>query len=1150
MTNGHWRSVSPENVYSFDNANINVLSINVINETIWKAWHASEIFDILGTDNYFWLATSSGLEKRDAESGVLLELINKKSGLPGNVITSLADDYEGGLWLAVTDSLFCGNSTLVHLDSGGTIQEMPLPDNATASIIELYSDRPGEVWLGTSDRGAFHYYYGNWEVFDTSNSPLLSNHVSSIVTSNYLYPFSKHTAIFGGSELWIGTFKGLYHRKVDYTWDVFLSSNSDLGTNITHALTMDTDGGLWMGTPAGLYYYKDGVWTSIDSNDSPLPLASNINFVESDGEGGVWINTGVEDIGLLHRLEDGSWESFTTDNSTLPSNVVTCMDVDRSNNLWVVSGGFPVKYSSDGKWKTYHVGFITPNTEGARPDYATSSNCGKYINAIISDGDNGTWVGSTFGLQHLSGGILQNYTTENSDIPSNYITALALDDSGVSGPSLWVGTLNGLAFYTPNTNSWQNFTTENSGLPSNSITALELDQNGDLWIGTKDMGIAIRHQDDTWDQIGCDNNDTNITIPDCHVTSLELDGVGGMWVGTFYGGLTHIDQNGTITTYRTAGNGTHLSPVLALASDKFGGLWIGTPYNGLIYRSQGGNWTELLNYIPESGNWIDSLFAPNEPDVQCQALFIGSKTEGLMKFDYCLSSNGTPNGTLDQDLFNSQLLNAFPIEAITKVGNSQIWIGTWGAGAIKVSESPQGNGNDNPFVMKSYARPHFYLPDAYIAAIEPGDDDNVWIGTQNGVIELSMYMNDSKMHWRYFNPENSPLPGKYVSAISKDGQGGIWIGSNYWTEGWTATGALAHLKGDGIWDVFSHANSDLPDDLIQAVKFDSLYVWVGTENSGIAKCELDGRCTIFDTFNSGIPSNKVNDILIDSPNAWLATENGLVLMKNIHTDSPSWIVFNTTNSQLPTNSTTVIEKGRPNTYWIGVGGGKLVKLMYIPGYTPQWTVFTPENSGLPENIGINALVSDGGNGVWIGLENFCDVSLVHFDGLDKWTVYDTKNSLVNDSVYSLARDGSKLWIGVYGTLLLRFSSTQIPGIDYEPTDVVTGIFPLQVEFSGISNIEDIAYWLWDFDGDGVPDLDGQDHTWRYWRTGSITPYLTVIKADGTTDIILKPNNIIVEELSDLDADGDVDGLDLWLWSQASMGINVQDVAGNFGTVYK
>ena len=86
------------------------------------------------------------------------------------------------------------------------------------------------------------------------------------------------------------------------------------------------------------------------------------------------------------------------------------------------------------------------------------------------------------------GQLLQNwqiYSTNNSGLPSNNISALSIASNG----NIWIGTAGGgLAKF--DGTDWVTYTTANSGLPDNNITSLAADSDGIIWIGTDGGGLA------------------------------------------------------------------------------------------------------------------------------------------------------------------------------------------------------------------------------------------------------------------------------------------------------------------------------------------------------------------------------------------------------------------------------------------------------------------------------------------------------------------------------------------------------------------------------------------------------------------------------------------------------------------------------------
>lgn len=80
----------------------------------------------------------------------------------------------------------------------------------------------------------------------------------------------------------------------------------------------------------------------------------------------------------------------------------------------------------------------------------------------------------------------------------------------------------------------------------------------------------------------------------------------------------------------------------------------------------------------------------------------------------------------------------------------------------------------------------------------------------------------------------------------------------------------------------------------------------------------------------------------------------------------------------------------------------------------NWQIYTPSNSGLPNNSVANLQIDNQGK-IWACTGG----GLTQFDGVSSWTVYRSNNSgLPNNQVYCLSFENEKKWIGTNGGLAL------------------------------------------------------------------------------------------------------------------------------------
>ncbi|HVO75459.1 MAG TPA: two-component regulator propeller domain-containing protein, partial [Ignavibacteriaceae bacterium] len=248
---------------------------------------------------------------------------------------------------------------------------------------------------------------------------------------------------------------------------------------------------------------------------------------------------------------------------------------------------------------------------------------GKKFTAIAEE-NNFIWVGTDIGLIRVnkSSNELLFYD-KSTGLPDNYITAIAIDDSG----NKWIGLAGlsgavgfGLAKF--DGVNWAYFNTGNSPLPSDQIAALFIDKEKNLWIGcTSEYPYLVKYYMGNW--VIYDIN--NSALPNRVITSITEDS-SSIWIGT-HGGLVKFDginwrlynpQNSDIpsgiindiavdnankkwigmfgglavfndSVWVAYNQDTLFNEINDISIDKNGNFWLGT-YNGLI-KFDLNNWT-------------------------------------------------------------------------------------------------------------------------------------------------------------------------------------------------------------------------------------------------------------------------------------------------------------------------------------------------------------------------------------------------------------------------------------------------------------------------------------------------------------------------------------------------------------------------------
>ena len=264
---------------------------------------------------------------------------------------------------------------------------------------------------------------------------------------------------------------------------------------------------------------------------------------------------------------------------------------------------------------------------------------------------------------------------------------------------------------------------------------------------------------------------------------------------------------------------------------------------------------------------------------------------------------------------------------------------------------------------------------------------------------------------------------------------------------------------------------------------------------------------IYDTTNSNVPSNTVSDIVVDQLNRkWISFyETGILKI-----DSTSWTLYNTSNSNIPTNYFSTINVDDELNFWGGTGN----LLTKFDG--TNWSVYGIPDS-TPPGHSISSIVFDSLNNVWF-LKNIngsigSPHSLIEFRDDSIWV---THLSLELANGYrQLLLNNQSFWIGDgEGLYLFENDSLQY----FPPQNGPVGLYCTDVKSDSLNNIwfaTGLAGWgyLVKFDGTNYTgfnfiatavEFDNDGNLWL--GTESFIDNAELIKFDGTNWTSFNPSN--------------------------------------------
>ncbi len=537
------------------------------------------------------------------------------------------------------------------------------------------------------------------------------------------------------------------------------------------------------------------------------------------------------------------------------------------------------------------------------------------VYSVIQDREDNFWLGTQAGVSRFDGVSFQNFTAEDG-LTEGGVRAVFEDSFG----NIWMGHEGGgVTRY--NGNRFEILEQTELHIHSTITTIIE-DASQSLWITSQESGAAMltnpeaaidsiryemfvgrRLSDRIFgslvtpdgslffvtdpvvkkfnrDSLVFENLDLNGIPKFFATTSIMEDSRKNFWFGTYHGGLfRYLPELNDTKMYDLIKMGMTSNWVSALYEDRYGNIWIGTWGGGVGRLDPDENFTvfDSRNGMPGSKIWNimedeegNVLFGTNEHGMCAYKgdYFVSwFEDDGLVNpqvFAIEQSSDrsfwlGTNNGiSILQPGEKGSSIEAFGklpgvrVRFICEDQNGSIWIAAEGEGVFTWSKN--GNFRFEPMINSN-------IPLGQITAMEVDGDNNLWIGTLDGLV---YYEIDNRKISRL--TQVSGLEGSEISAVYPDSKGRIWVG----------------IEGKGV-NVIEGSTFTTPDLGITVTPTcftedrDGI-IWMGTEGRGlIAYSETENKVVKHLTVsNSGLLANLINLLNCDQNNyIYIGTNRGL-----------------------------------------------------------------------------------------------------------------------------------------------------------------------------------------------------------------------------------------------------------------------------------
>ncbi|MBX3007881.1 MAG: PEGA domain-containing protein [Melioribacteraceae bacterium] len=298
-----------------------------------------------------------------------------------------------------------------------------------------------------------------WVIYNAKNSKLVTDFFSTIAVDN-------------NGIKWIGTTENGIVRSDGKSFELINTNNSGLINNVINALAVDSQNKLWIGTSNGLMVYDGSIWINYNSD---IP-STGVTAIHKDIKNNMWIGT----LGGLVKFDGTSWKTFTTSNSGLASNIVTCLESDQNGKIWIGSSFAGISSFDGTQWKAYNMNNMGLNI-----------NVGNGIKSLMVDKDGKVWAGHVEDLKNGDVGGLTQFDGNKWSVVNlrgyltNQINSMKVDKNNIK----WICGKNGIALF----DQLNNIVVMNNiytRLPVNYVTSVTIDLSDNLWITTFGGGFV------------------------------------------------------------------------------------------------------------------------------------------------------------------------------------------------------------------------------------------------------------------------------------------------------------------------------------------------------------------------------------------------------------------------------------------------------------------------------------------------------------------------------------------------------------------------------------------------------------------------------------------------------------------------------------
>jgi len=567
-----------------------------------------------------------------------------------------------------------------------------------------------------------------------------------------------------------------------------LDALKNIINSFTTDITQDSVGFLWIGTHEGLFRFDGKTCNSYyqNENDSTTIPSNKIYKLFVDRNKTLWITTSN---GVCRYNPE--YDNFTqivsgTDLKGMPGSDISVLNEDNLGNLYLALGEQVFMYN-----KTSHL-----FSKVIELDHGN-------ITRIVFDNQNNIWIASfsNGGLFYFDRNTKQLKSFRNDLLNKQTASNNEIRDIKLIKDKLWIATYGaGIDCYNLKDRTFKNYTSPN--YYENFAFDIFIDHKNNIWICT--LGSLKLYNPESDNFYNYYNDPKNPESLGKNPTCFFQDKQGNYWSLHAMGEVRHTEIENRFKHFNTNPAGfwnTSENTITAISSDIEGNLWIGNFYNGIdVFRLQE---HRIDRYIHKDGDLsslgngtIFTIFRDSK-----NQMWVGSNMGGLQKFNsqqkIFESFLHKPNDTLS--------IAGNDIRSVSEDTDGNLWVAVQGKGVDRFDPKSK--------TFRHYDSQHNQLSNDYTFQVLNDSKGNLWVATAYGLNQLPKNGTTFKS-FLYSKNDSTTISSSLIQTIYEDRQHTIWVGTpkglNKYNPGNESfTRYVSELKNKNVYSILSDLKNNI-----------------------------------------------------------------------------------------------------------------------------------------------------------------------------------------------------------------------------------------------------------------------------------------------------------------------------------------------------